>query len=332
MTQILRWGLLSTARINTKVIPAIRLSERSRLTAVASRSLDRARQYAAEQDIPQAFGSYADMLNSDAVDAVYISLPNDQHAEWAIRALQAGKHVLCEKPFALTSIEVDQMAAAARSSACVLTEAFMYLHHPQTRLVLEMVRSGRIGRVRAVHGAFHFTLANLQDPRAIPSQGGGSIWDIGVYPISYTQQIMGAAPVEVSGWQHTGSTGVDLTFAAQMRYANGALAQFTSSFESPFHMRVEIFGSDGNIVITRPFSGMGLGSVDIVSSSGVSERLVVPEKHLYLGEIEDMEAAVIDHKPQLLTHAETFSHINTVVALLQSARENRPVACDWSVV
>jgi predicted dehydrogenase len=122
-----------------------------------------------------------------------------------------------------------------------------------------------------------------------------------------------------------------MTFAAQMRYANGSLVQFTSSFESPFHMRVDIFGSEGNIVITRPFAGFENGVVEIVSSSGTSDSLDVPEKHLYLGEIEDMEAAVIDHQPQLLSLAETDSHVRTALALLQSARENRPVACKWSL-
>jgi predicted dehydrogenase len=331
MTQTLRWGLLSTARINNALIPAIRLSQRSTLAAVASRSIDKARQYAAEHSISHAFGSYEEMLASDAVDAVYISLPNDLHAHWTIRALQAGKHVLCEKPFAVTQDEVTEMRAAARQSGCVLTEAFMYLHHPQTRLVLDAIRAGKIGQIRAVQGAFHFTLANLADPRAIPEQGGGSIWDIGVYPISYAQQIMGAAPVEVSGWQRIGETGVDMTFAGQMRYAGGSVAQFTCSFESPFHIRVEVFGSEGRMVITRPFTGMENGTVEFISSSDKVEVLAVPEKHLYLGEVEDMESAVFDQKPQLLPLSATESHVRTVLALLQSARENRPVTCGWSL-
>jgi D-xylose 1-dehydrogenase (NADP+, D-xylono-1,5-lactone-forming) len=330
MTKILNWGLLSTARINAKLIPAIRLSGRSHLSAVASRDLNRARQYAAEFGIPHPFGSYSEMLASDVVDAIYISLPNDQHAEWTIRALEAGKHVLCEKPFALTSAEVEKMSSASRTSGKILTEAFMYLHHPQTRLILDAVRSGKIGQIRAIHGSFHFSLANLSDPRAILSQGGGSIWDIGVYPISFIQQIMISIPEEVSGWQHVGTTGVDMTFTGQMRYTSGVLAQFTSSFESPFHTHMDIFGSEGRIVITRPFSAIENGSVIIVSSSDVTEQLQIPAKHLYLGEIEDMERAALDGNAPLLSLSETASHVRTVLALLQSARENRPVACEWS--
>jgi xylose dehydrogenase (NAD/NADP) len=331
MTKILNWGLLSTARINAKLIPEIRMSGRSRLSAVASRDLNRARQYAVEFGIPYSFGSYTEMLASDVVDAVYISLPNDQHAEWTIRALEAGKHVLCEKPFALTAAEVEKMSSASRSSGKVLTEAFMYLHHPQTRLILDIVRSGKIGQIRAIHGSFHFSLANMSDPRAIPSQGGGSIWDIGVYPISYIQQIMGSIPEEVSGWQHIGTTSVDMTFAGQMRYANGVLAQFTSSFESPFHANLDIFGSEGRIIITRPFSSIENGSVSIISSNDVTEQIHIPAKHLYLGEIEDMERAALDGNTPLLSLPETASHVRTVLALLQSARENRPIACDWSL-
>jgi D-xylose 1-dehydrogenase (NADP+, D-xylono-1,5-lactone-forming) len=328
----LRWGLLSTARINTKLIPAIQLSDRSQLAAVASRDLERARRYAAERDIPHAFGSYDEMLASDKIDAVYISLPNDQHATWTIRALQAGKHVLCEKPFALTVSEVEQMIAAARSSGRVLAEAFMYLHHPQTRIILDAIQAGKIGTVRALQGCFHFSLKSLQDPRAIPAQGGGSIWDIGVYPISFIQRVLGVAPSEVTGWQHTGSTGVDMTFAGQMRFSTGVLAQFTSSFESPFHVNMDIYGSEGKIEVTRPFSDVDNGIVRITDSSGIVEELAIPRKHLYLGEIEDMERVVFDGQPQLVPLAQTASHVRTVLALLRSARENRPVTCDWSLV
>ena len=151
-----RWGLVSTANINRRVIPAIRESQRSELIAVASRDLQQARSYAQKWEIPQAFGSYQAMLNSDQVDAVYISLPNHLHAEWSIKAMQAGKHVLCEKPFAITLEEVDRMIAASQATGCKLAEAFMYLHHPQMQMVHDWVQSGRLGDILLVRGVFNF--------------------------------------------------------------------------------------------------------------------------------------------------------------------------------
>ncbi len=145
-----RWGLLSTAHINRRLIPAIRASKRGELVAVASRSLSKAEDYAANWNIPVAFGSYQDMLDSGQIDVVYISLPNHLHAEWSIRALQAGVHVLCEKPFAITLEQVDQMIETSRQTEKVLAEAFMYRHHPQTKIVGEWVRSGRLGEIRLV--------------------------------------------------------------------------------------------------------------------------------------------------------------------------------------
>ena len=141
----IRWGLLSTAHINRRLIPAIRASERGELVAVASRSQDQADAYAAEWDIPQAFASYEAILASDAIDAVYISLPNHLHAEWTVKALHNGKHVLCEKPFALSLEGVDSMIAATEETGNVLAEAFMYRHHPQMKAVGEWVQAGRLG-------------------------------------------------------------------------------------------------------------------------------------------------------------------------------------------
>ncbi|RPJ44429.1 MAG: gfo/Idh/MocA family oxidoreductase, partial [Chloroflexi bacterium] len=155
-----RWGLLSTANINRRVIPAIRAENRSTLAAVASRDLGKGQAYAREWEIPRAFGSYEEMLGSDEIDAVYISLPNHLHCEWTVKALEAGKHVLVEKPFTITVKEADQMIAASRRTGRVLAEAFMYRHHPQTKLVGEWVRSGRLGEIRLLRAAFSFYMSN----------------------------------------------------------------------------------------------------------------------------------------------------------------------------
>ncbi len=178
----LRWGLLGTARINRMVIPPLRASAGNRLLAVASRDLARATGYAKEWGIERAHGAYEALLADPEIDAVYIPLPNHLHAEWTIRAARAGKHVLCEKPLALTVAEVDAMGAAARESGVVLAEAFMYRHHPQTLKVKELVDAGAIGPVRFVRGTFSFPLTRPDDVRLRPEWGGGCLWDVGCYP------------------------------------------------------------------------------------------------------------------------------------------------------
>ena len=249
----LKWGLLSTARINRALIKPLRASERNELLAVASRSQKTADQYAAEWEIPRAFGSYQAMLDDPGIDVVYNSLPNSLHTEWTVKALQAGKHVLCEKPLATTLEDVDAMMEAAQRSGCYLTEAFMYRHHPQTLKVKEMVEQEAVGKVRLVKGEFTFNIDSERNVRLDPGLGGGSIWDVGTYPISYTRYILGTEPEEVFGWQVTGSSGVDEVFSGQMRFAGGELAQFDSGFRSPYRSRIEIVGSEGALLVPHPF-------------------------------------------------------------------------------
>ncbi|HFQ94108.1 MAG TPA: Gfo/Idh/MocA family oxidoreductase, partial [Anaerolineae bacterium] len=229
MRNKVRWGLLSTANINRRLIPAIRQSEGGELVAVASRNKDTAVAYANQWDIPQTFGSYQEMLDSDAIDAVYNPLPNHLHAEWSIKAMRAGKHVLCEKPFALSLEEVDEMTAVSQETGMALAEAFMYRHHPQTKMIGEMVGDGRIGQITLVRAAFNFMLTNPDNVRLVPEYGGGCLWDVGVYPVSFSQYIMGGPPEWVFSTQRLGETGVDIFFAAQMGYGNGRIAQISSS-------------------------------------------------------------------------------------------------------
>ena len=326
----IRWGLLSTANINRRLIPAIRESARGELVAVASRSQESAQKYADQWEIPQAFGSYEAMLASDAVDAVYIGLPNHLHAEWSIKAMRQGKHVLCEKPFALTLAEVDEMTAVSQQTGCVLTEAFMYRHHPQTKTVGEMVQNGRLGQVTVFRGVFNFAIAVRDNVRLVPEWGGGSLWDIGVYPLSLAQYIMGGPPQQVFGQQWIGESGVDEVFSGQMLYADGRMAQISSSFRTPFHTQAEIIGTEGRIVLNRPFTGHNDGDRKLMfyPKEGEPEEIAVPEKELYLGEVEDLHAAVLDGKSQYLTLAETRNHVKTVLALYQSAQTNQVVTLD----
>lgn len=327
MTKI-RWGLLSTANINRRVIPAIRESARGELVAVASRSQASAQAYADQWGIPHAFGSYEAMLASDAVDAVYIGLPNHLHAEWSIKAMQQGKHVLCEKPFALTLDEVDEMTAVSQQTNRVLTEAFMYRHHPQTKIVGEMIGNGRLGRVTVVRGVFNFAFNTRDNIRLVPEMGGGCLWDVGVYPLSFAQFVMGGPPQQVFGSQWLGESGVDEVFSGQMVYANGGMAQISASFCTPLRTEVEILGTEGRLVLNRPFTGHNDGDRTLMfyPKLGEPEEIEVPEKELYLGEVEDLHTAVLDQKPQYLTLEETRNHVKTVLALYESARTGQVVS------
>ncbi len=320
----LRWGLLSTARINRAVIPPIRASARGELAAVASRDAAKVEAYAKEWEIPKAYSSYEAMLAAGDVDVVYVSLPNNLHAEWAVKSVKAGKHVLLEKPFALTVGEVDEVIDAAKRTGKVVAEAFMYRHHPQTVKVKELVDSGAIGDVSLVRASFTFTLAREQDVRLDPAMGGGSLWDVGCYPISLAQYIFGVAPEEVFGWQKDDASGIDGTFVGQMRYGGGRLAQFDCGFRAPFRTHAEIVGSAGTITLTTPFKPDANAQI-ILKREDAEEHVAVENQPLYEGEVEDMHDAILDGKPTRVSLAESRNHVATLCALYESARHGQPV-------
>ena len=242
--QIVRWGVMSTARIATKVRKAIQQTEGAKLSAVASRSADRAAAWAKEHGADRSYGDYQALLDDDELDAIYIPLPPSMHAEWTIRAAQHGKHVLCEKPMALSAEEAGRIAEAARGNGVLVQEAAMYRYHEQTRQVCEWVANGEIGDIRVIQGFFGFTLDRGGDIRFDPSLGGGSLWDIGSYPVSFARTVMGANPVEVEAQQVLSDSGVDLTFTGQMRFASGALAQIASSFQVTPYWNAAVIGSN----------------------------------------------------------------------------------------
>ena len=321
----LRWGLISTANINRRLIPVIGQSERGELAAVASRSLESANKYAKKWDIPQAFGSYQEMLDSGEVDVVYISLPNHLHAEWTIKALRAGVHVLCEKPFAITLDEVDEMVAVSEQENLVLAEAFMYRHHPKTLMVKDWIESGKLGEIKGMFGAFSFYLEDDANVRMRPEYGGGSLWDVGVYPMSYAQFLMGETPQWVTATQTIGSTGVDTFFGGHLHYENGVFAQIMSSFKTSFITEVQIYGTKGRVHLPHPFTGEEDAEISFYPVNGEMERYVAPSKPLYLGEVEDMHAAILDGKPNLVTLEETRNHVKTVLALYEAAKTGKQV-------
>jgi D-xylose 1-dehydrogenase (NADP+, D-xylono-1,5-lactone-forming) len=323
--QILRWGLLSTARINRALIPPLQSSKRNQLTAVASRNQSKADEYARQWKIPRAFSSYEALLADPDVDVIYISLPNSLHAEWAIHAVEAGKHVLCEKPLAISTAEVDGVIAAAQSHNRIVAEAFMYRHHPQTMKVKELVDSGAIGELRSVRGAFTFNISNPGDVRLDPQLSGGSVWDVGCYPVSYTRYVIGQEPEEVFAWQVTGTSGVDEVFTGQMRFPGGILAQFDCGFRSDGRAQMEFVGSQGTIIVPSPFKPEVSEKI-LLRRGGVEQSIRVRgPKLLYSGEVDDMANAILDGEPQRIPLLHSRANVATLIALLRSAREGRPV-------
>jgi xylose dehydrogenase (NAD/NADP) len=322
---ILRWGLLSTARINSALIPPLRESKRNRLEAVASRNQATADSYARQWKIPRALGSYEALLNDPEIDVVYNPLPNSLHAEWTVKALHAGKHVLCEKPMVLTLKEADAIIKAAKQAKRVVAEAFMYRHHPQTLKVKELVDSGKLGKLQLIKGSFSFVLSREGDVRLDKALGGGSIWDIGCYPISYTRMIVGAEPLEVFGWQITGPTGIDMSFVGQMRFPNEVHAQFDCSFALPDHWFIEIVGTEGTLNVPSPFKPEKNEKI-YLTRGRKTEKIDIKGQELYIGEVEDMADAVLLGKPPRLSLEDSRGNVATILALLKSAKSGTPVS------
>ncbi len=321
----LRWGLLGTARINRALIPAIRAAARSELTTVASRTLDRAREYAREWDIPRPLGSYEALIADPDIDIVYIPLPNHLHVEWTVRALEAGKHVLCEKPLAISLDGVDRIVDACRRTGKAAAEAFMYRHHPLTHAVQAFVDQGRLGAIKTFRGGFTFLLTREGDVRLDPDMGGGSLWDVGCYPLSYANLIAGGMPVEVFGWRHTSGRGVDMEFFAMMRYADGSVAQFDCGFAGPFRAEMEIAGAGGTLRIRRPFKTDEYSALEFTAANDTVEQVPFAGQTAYSGEVTDMEAAALDGAPPRVALAESRRTVQTILALHDSAQTGRPV-------
>ena len=318
----LQWGILGPGRIAPRIGRALLENPRGELRAIASRDGRRARAFADEHGAPEAHGSYADLLADPAIDAVYIALPNHLHAEWTVRALDAGKHVLCEKPLALTVAEVDAIAAAAERSGRIAVEAFMYLHHPQTLTMLEIARSGALGPLQLVAGSFAFPLATPDDPRIDPAMGGGSLWDVGCYPVSVARRIAGREPEGIHGFARFDERGVDRTFVGHLRFPGGFLATFDSGFASPDRERIEVVGRDAILAVEHPFLPEPYGPPPSVTITrdGVTSRVEVESVDEYRAEVDDLQAAILDGTPPRVDLAFSRGGIATLVELDRVAR------------
>ncbi|MGC9521097.1 MAG: Gfo/Idh/MocA family protein [Anaerolineae bacterium] len=327
----LRWGLLSTARINRALIEPIRQAERSELVAVASRSQERAKTYAATWHIPTAYGTYEALIAAPDIDAVYISLPNTLHSKWTLAAAEAGKHVLCEKPLVQTLAELDVIEETAARRGVTVFEAFMYLHHPQALRTRRMIEQGRLGRVQLLQSWFSFYLPPEQSNniRLRPELGGGSFWDVGVYPNSMAITMMDGPPKEVWAQQIVGETGVDVSLIGQMRFGDGASAQIASSFRMPFRAGTVIVGDEGTVKLDQPWKP-GMESqpslIQFVPRDGNPQNITIEGIDPYLCEVQAMEACVLDGADPVVPLSRSRDFLRSALALLESARIGAPVA------
>jgi predicted dehydrogenase len=331
MSDKIRWGLLSTAGINDALIEPIRQAGRSELVAVASRSLDKAQAYAQEKGIPKAHGSYEALLADPNIDVIYNPLPNTLHCEWTVKAAEAGKHVLCEKPISPTLAELEQIEAAAKANRVTVFEAFMYLHHPQTLQVKEIIQSGQLGKVQLINSWFAYYLPpeDSHNIRLNPDLAGGALWDVGVYPNSLAIVMAGAgAPVEVWASQIKGETGVDVSLIGQMKFANGVIAQISCGFRSPFREGVHIVGDRGIIQIIEPWKPGLQGKESqlvFIGRDDARETLVVPAANPYSAEVAAMEACILDGAEPVVPLSLSRDFLRSVLALYESAETGRVV-------
>jgi xylose dehydrogenase (NAD/NADP) len=325
MTQTLRWGLLSTADINRALLPPLRASKRNKLLAVASRSQKKADAYALEKKIKHAYGSYEALLAASDIDVIYNPLPNHLHAEWTIKAVEAGKHVLCEKPLALSLEEVDAIDTASHKYGKVVAEAFVYRTHPLALQGKQLIEGGSLGKIKMARGSFTYSGTSPDDIRLKPEMGGGALWDIGCYPLSYMRTMLGTEPFEVFGRQIMGPTGVDETFVAQMQFPGGVFAQFDCSMVIPYHVFMEFVGDEATLIIPNPFIP-GPNKTLYLTRDGKTEAIKVKGPDTYISEVEDMADAILLGKPPLLSLSDSRGNVAAILALFESAKTGRPVS------
>ncbi len=321
-----RWGLLSTAAINELILTGARASDRVQIHAVASRSRDKAEVFAQANGIQRAHGSYEALFDDPDVDAIYISTPNGSHVDWTMRALEAGKHVLVEKPFSRHAAQVEGACALAEANGLVLSEAFMWRHNPQTTRLVELIREGAVGRVVAVRAAFAFPLAALRgadDTRFDPALAGGAMMDIGCYCLSGLRLVTGAEPERVSAEQIVGPSGVDIAFAATMRMGGLVLGQFECGFVTALRHELEVIGEDGSLFLDDPWH-CRQPDIQLRRGNGV-QHIATPRADSYRLELENVTDAIEGRAPLLVGPADALAQARAIEALYQAAESGTTV-------
>ena len=319
---VVRWGIVSTADINRQLIPGAHASDKVELIAVASREQSKADAYAREWEIERAYGSYDALLADLDVEAVYISLPNTMHCEWSIRAVEAGKHVLCEKPLSRHPEDVERAFDAADRAGRLLSEAFMYRHNPQTMRLAELVREGAIGELRLIRSAFSYSLYDTENIRLRTDVEGGSLMDVGCYCVSGSRLLAGE-PDSVFGQAYVGPSGTDWVFTGAMRFPGDVLAQFDCGTALPERDELEVIGSEGSLFLDDPWHCWEPGIE--LRRDGEVERMELDPTDSYRLELENLSDAIRGDASLLLGREDAVAQARTLEALHRSSETETPV-------
>jgi predicted dehydrogenase len=310
----LRWGLLSTAKINDAILG----TGAANVVAVASRDAARAREYAQARGIPTAHGSYAALLADPDVDVVYVSLPNALHLPWAVRALEAGKHVLCEKPLSRRAAEVEHAFAVAAAHDRVLTEGFMWRHHPQVAQAQRLIADGAIGRLRLIRATFAGGAIALEgDPRLVRALDGGALMDVGCYCVSGARALAGGEPVAVQAQRVRGGDDVDVALTGLLRFDDDVLATFDCGFAGPHRSALEAIGDDGSLHLLDPWHAYE-PVIELRRDDG-TEVLRSERANHYALQIADLEAAARGERAPLLGPEDALGQARAIEALYAAA-------------
>jgi len=317
-----KWGIISTADINRKVIPGAHASPKVDLVGVASRDRARAEAYAREWEIPRAYGSYEELLEDPEIEAVYISLPNTMHSEWSIRSLEAGKHVLCEKPFSRHPEEVAAAFDVAERAGRFLSEAFMYRHNPQTKRLRELVGDGAIGELRLVRTTFSYGLYDEDNIRLRTDVEGGALMDVGCYCVSGAR-LLGGEPESVFGQAWFGESGTDWVFTGELRFPGNVLAHFDCGTAMTDRDELEVAGSEGSLFVDDPWHCQ-TPVIELRRDDGV-ERIELEREDSYRLELENVSDAIRGEGELLLGRDDAMGQVRAIEALHRSATTNEPV-------
>ncbi|MDT8912124.1 Gfo/Idh/MocA family oxidoreductase [Amycolatopsis sp. PS_44_ISF1] len=334
----LRWGLLAAGTIAAQFAAGVERSKHGVLGAVAARSPERAREFATRFEIPKAYGGYENLLADPDIDAVYVATPHTLHGEWAIRAAEAGKHVLCEKPLTVTAAEAEKVIDAARRNDVFLMEAFMYRLHPQTRRLAELISSGAIGEVRAVDVTFSYDSAVTSNPDnpdstdtpaferlGDPALGGGAILDVGCYCTSLARLVSQAAtgeavvePTDVTGMAKLSERGADEYAMGLLRLPGDIIAQLSCGYRLAQDDHIRVYGSTGQLYVAKPawiheMRPPGISSIVLTPAGGEPEVIEVEATQgVFTREADHVAAHVADRQAPELTWAETLANLRTL--------------------
>lgn len=332
MGEKIKWGILSTANIGLRAVaPAIQNSKNGEVVAIASRTLDKCQQAAQEIGAPKAYGNYLELLEDPEIEAIYNPLPNSFHAPWTIKAIEHDKHVLCEKPLAVTPAEIDAIQAAAETNGVLAMEAVMYHFHPQTQRVLEIVRQGQIGVPQLVASAFSYNLPDPSDIRLVANLGGGVMFDVGSYCVSVARTVLGKEPVQVFGQARIGpESDTDEIFAGILTFDEGEQSTFGCNLRGPRDQWYKITGTEACLTVPAPFAP-GSDDRKLILQTGwqrgkeSEEEIIVPGVDQYQLMVEHFAECTISGEKPSISIAESRSNLVVVDALLRSAREGNPI-------